>query len=98
MSSKPVWNFRPTEKATEVVERIEENVHSVESRSDAINLLLQLQAELVESGGMDMIFALMAEDDAIVVTESEHQKTKAAVKEAIREIEAEGAVEGREDG
>lgn len=87
MSSKPVWNFRPSEQAADIVSRIEENVQTVNSRSEAINLLLQLQGELVESGGMDMIFSMMSMDEPVVVAESEREQMKEAVKEAIVELD-----------
>lgn len=86
MSNRPVWNFRPEEEAAEIVERVEENVDTVNSRSDAINLLLRLQGDLIESGGMDMIFSLMAMDEPVVVSETEHERLKAAVKEAVAEM------------
>jgi|APHM01.1.fsa_nt_gi hypothetical protein len=98
MSSKPVWNFRPSEQAEEIVSRIEENVQTVNSRSEAINLLLRLQADLVETGGMDMVFSMMAMEEPVVIAESERERLKSIVKEAIVELEdGSGASSGNKE-
>lgn len=95
MSETDIWNFRPSDETRELVNRVEEEVDAVSNRTDALNFIIGLQRDLVESGGMDILFDLMAMEEPVVVSEGEHEQVKMAVKEALREEGLTG--EGRAD-
>lgn len=88
MSSVERWSFRPDEDAQEYVERLQQELDFVNSRTDAINFTIDFQRQMVESGSMDIIFEILASEDVTIVTKSQKEVYKDAVKEALAEMES----------
>ena len=90
MSSGDRWSFRPDEEARKHISVIEEEVEQVDTRTDAINFCIRFQRELVETGGLDLIFKIMSAENLNVTEEREEEVYKRAVKEAIAEMQENG--------
>lgn len=92
MGATERWTFRPDDEAEGYIETLTEEVDHIDSRTDAINFTINFQRRLVENGSLDLIFEVMASDEVVLVEGGQHDLIKAAVKEAIAEIDAEDAV------